>query len=52
MRRVLTPAQRAALARQYIAEFSTPLPALTKGEIRCGLLESGSDRIEGDREEN
>jgi plasmid stability protein len=33
-----SPAERAALARQYIAEFPAPLPALAKEEIREGLL--------------
>jgi hypothetical protein len=40
MKRILTPDQRAALARQHTAEFSTPVPALTKEEIREGLLAS------------
>ena len=34
----LSPAERAALARQYVAEFPRPLPSLTKEEIREGLL--------------
>jgi plasmid stability protein len=33
-----TPEERAALARQYIAEFAEPIPALAKEEIREGLL--------------
>ncbi len=33
-----SPAERAALARQYIAEFPTPLEPLSKDEIREGLL--------------
>ena len=33
-----TPDERAALARQYVAEFPVPVPALTKEEIREGLL--------------
>jgi hypothetical protein len=48
MRRVLTPAQRAAQARQYIAEFSAPLPALAKEEIRDGLLGSNGGCIKRD----
>jgi plasmid stability protein len=34
----LTPEERAALARQYVAEFPAQVPALPKEEIREGLL--------------
>lgn len=33
-----TPEERATLARKYIAEFPSPVPALTKEEMREGLL--------------
>jgi plasmid stability protein len=33
-----TPEERAALARQYVAEFPAGTQALTKEEIREGLL--------------
>jgi plasmid stability protein len=33
-----TPEERAALARQYVAEFPAPIPALTSEELREGLL--------------
>ncbi len=33
-----TPEERAALARQYVAEFPEQVRALTKEEIREGLL--------------
>jgi plasmid stability protein len=33
-----TPEERAALARQYVAEFPARVQALTKEEIREGLL--------------
>jgi plasmid stability protein len=33
-----TPEDRAALARQYIAEFAAQVPAVTKEEMREGAL--------------
>jgi plasmid stability protein len=33
-----TPDERAALARQYVSEFGKPVPAMTKDDIREGLL--------------
>jgi hypothetical protein len=33
-----TPEERAALARQYVAEFREQVPALTKEEMREELL--------------
>ena len=34
----LTPEERAALAREFVAEFPAQAPTLTKEEIREGLL--------------
>jgi hypothetical protein len=36
------------MAREYIEEFSAPLAALTKEEIRDGLLGAGASCIERD----